>query len=149
MNRKLAAVAAVVTLTSTLAFAAPHQGHGGRGGRHGKADFAEKFAQKLNLTDAQKAQIKQIHLSSREQNKVFFEQSRATRKALREARQANDTARLEQLKATMEADRVRFKQIREAEMAQVLGVLTPEQRAQFEALKAEHKERRGHRGQRD
>ncbi len=146
MNRKLAAVAAVVTLTSTLAFAAPHQGHGGRGGRHGKADFAEKFAQKLNLTDAQKAQIKQIHLSSREQNKVFFEQSRATRKALREARQANDTARLEQLKATMEADRVRFKQIREAEMAQVLGVLTPEQRAQFEALKAEHK---AHRGQRD
>lgn len=148
MNRKLAAVAAVVTLTSTLAFAAPHGGRG-QGGRHGKADFAEKFAQKLNLTDAQKAQIKQIHLSSREQNKVFFEQSRATRKALREARQANDTARLEQLKATMEADGVRFKQIREAEMAQVLSVLTPEQRAQFEALKAEGKARRGQRGQRD
>jgi len=136
MKKTLIAVAAL-TLGATLAFAGPGEGHrGGHGRHHG---FAGKLAEKLNLTDAQKQQIKDIRKASFEQNKAFFETARQTRQDLRAAREANDTARLETLKANMKSQREQMKQIRDAEKQQILSILTAEQRAQFEAMKAEHK----------
>src|ERR1041384_3427201 len=60
--KKLATAIAVTALGATIAFAAPQQegkawGHGHRG-HHGV--FSKKLAEKLNVTDAQKAQIKDI-----------------------------------------------------------------------------------------
>lgn len=148
MNRKIAAVAAVAALTGTLAFAAPHEGgRRGHGGKHGKAAFGARFAEKLALTDAQKQQIKDIHAATREQNKLFFDTAKANRNQARAARQAGDTATLNALKATLAADRARFKEIRKAEMEQVRAVLTEEQRAKFDAMKAEREARRGQRGE--
>lgn len=138
MKKTLIAVAAL-TLGATLAFAGPGEGHGGKHGRHG---FAGKFAEKLNLTDAQKQQIRDIRKASFEANKAFFQSARQTRQDMRAAREANDTARLEALKSTMQSQREQMKQILEAEKQQFLSVLTAEQRAQFEAMKAEHKGRR-------
>lgn len=149
MNRRIAAVAAVLTLTGTLAFAGPGEGRRGGHGRHGKAELGAKFAEKLNLTDAQKAQIQQIRAASREQNKLFFDTAQANRNQARSARKAGDTATLNALKATLEADRQRFKEIRQAERQQILNILTPEQRTQFEAMKAEHEARRAQRGDKD
>jgi periplasmic protein CpxP/Spy len=150
MKNRIAAVAAMVALTGTLAFAAPHgggRGHFGKGkGRQGH--FAG-LAQKLNLTDAQKELIKKIHADTREQNKAFFQTARENRKAAHEARKANDTARLASLETALQADRERMKAIRQAEMQQVLNVLTAEQRAQYETLKAEREARRGERGNKD
>lgn len=83
--------------------------------------------------------------SFREQNKAFFEASRATFRQFREAKKANDTARVEAMKPTLEANREQMKQLREQERQQVLSVLTPEQRTQWEALKAEREQRRGER----
>jgi protein CpxP len=143
LKKTLTAVAAMA-LTATLAFAAPPEGrHGGKHGRHG---FGGKLAEKLNLTDAQKEQIKSIRKASFEQNKAFFENARQMRQDLRAAKEANDTARLEALKSTMQSQREQMKQIRDAEKQQILSVLTTEQRVQFEAMQAEHKGRRGGRG---
>ena len=134
MKKTLTAVAAMA-LTATLAFAAPPEGrHGG----HGHRGFAGKFAEKLNLTDAQKQQIRDIRMASREKNKAFFENARQMRQDLRAAREANDTAKLESLKATMQSQHEQMKQIRDAEKQQILSVLTAEQRARFEAMQAEH-----------
>ena len=51
----------------------------GHWGGHRGGSFSEMYAQKLNLTDAQKAQIADIEKSSREANKAFFEASKQTR----------------------------------------------------------------------
>ncbi|HEX8616590.1 MAG TPA: Spy/CpxP family protein refolding chaperone [Thermoanaerobaculia bacterium] len=151
MNKsKWMTMAAVVALSATMAVAAPHGGKrdGKAGGRHGRGELGAKFAEKLKLTDAQKAQIKTIRTNNREQNKAFFEQSRETFQQFREAKKANDTARLEQLKPVIERQRAQMLQFRSAERQQILALLTPEQRTQFDALEAEREARRGQRGER-
>ena len=136
-------MAAVVTLSASLAFAAPHDGFGrGKHRREGHA-FGERMAAKLNLSEAQQQQIRELNKSFRETNQAFFENARELRKELREARKANDTAKLESLKPQLETQRTQMKQLHDAHQAQILAVLTPEQRTQWEALKAEREQRRG------
>lgn len=145
-------MAAVVTLSASLAFAAPGDGFKGKGGKRGRhghgAGFVEKMAAKLNLTDAQKSQIAAINQGFRANNKAAFEGSRELRQQFREAKKANDTAKLESLKPQMDAQRTQMKQLREAHRAQILAVLTPDQRTQWQALEAERQQRRGERGPR-
>ena len=143
-------MAAVLTFSAAVAVAAPHPGSGEGKGRHGRGgqEFSQRFAQKLNLTDTQQQQIRVLQDGFKERNKAFFESSKETRKQFREARKANDTATIEALKPQMEAQRAQFKEIRESQMQQILTVLTPEQRAQFESLKAQRGERRGRHGNR-
>ncbi len=148
INTKWMTMAAVLTLSATLAVAAPGEGKAGKAGRHGRhgGEFGQRFAQKLNLTDAQKAQVEQIRKNIKEQNQTFFTSSREAFQQFREAKKANDTAKVEALKPTVEAFRAQMQALRATERTQIMGVLTAEQRAQFEALQAEHKERAGKRG---
>ena len=142
------AAAAVLALSGTMAFAAPHEGRGGRHGRGGRGgEFGERMAAKLNLTDAQKQQIKDSQQSFREENKAFFEAARDTRRQIREAKEAGDTARLESLKATAESQHAQMKQLHQAQMQRIEGFLTTEQRAQWQAMKAERQAKRAERGQ--
>jgi Spy/CpxP family protein refolding chaperone len=152
MMKKTIATALTLTLGATLAFAAP-QGKGDgefRKGKHAKhrAAHFEKFAQELNLTDAQKEQIRAQRQNFRESNKARFETHRDTMRQYREARKANDTARAEQLKATLEVQRGELQQLRQAQHQALLQILTPEQRAQLEAKKAEREQRRNERRER-
>jgi Spy/CpxP family protein refolding chaperone len=149
--------AAVVALSSTLAFAAPRgdnngaRGEGHRGGHHrgeGGGEFGVRFAQKLNLSEAQKQQIKDLQQNFRETNKAFFQATRETRKQMHDAKEAGDTAKFESLKATGESQRSQMKSLRDAQMARIEAILTPEQRTQWQALKAEHEARKAERGQR-
>jgi protein CpxP len=139
--KKFASAVAVTLLGASLAFAAAGEGHeGGNGwGRHGgkRGGFGAKLAQELNLTDAQKTQIKSIRKASHEQNAAFFEQSRATMKQFFTAKKANDTATMDSLKPAMEANRTQMKQIRAAEETSIAAVLTPDQNAKWQQLKAD------------
>jgi periplasmic protein CpxP/Spy len=143
-------MAAVMTLSASLAFAAPHDGFGkgGKRGRHGGQMFGQRMAEKLNLTDAQKQQIRDLNKSFRQNNKQVFENAKALRKELRAAREANDTAKLESLKPQMETQRAQMKQLHDAQQARIVSLLTAEQRTQWEALKAERQQRREQRGPR-
>jgi Spy/CpxP family protein refolding chaperone len=142
MRNKVIAAVGVLTLGATLAFAAPQDGnqqfHHGR--RH-KGEFGAKFAEKLGLTDAQKQQVRDIRKSFFEANKPLFEQARATRKEFREAKKANDTAKLDALKPALDAQRAQFKELRAAQEQKIALVLTPQQRAQWDTLKAERAQR--------
>ena len=131
---------AVFALSAGLAFAAPHEGEGH--GRHGKGGFGQEMAQKLNLTDAQKAQIKDLNKSFREQNKAFFQSFRQTMQEFRAAKQANDTAKLDALKGQFQAQRAQMDQLRAGLDAKIATVLTPQQNAQWQQLKAERAARR-------
>ena len=144
MKNKMIAAVGVLALSASIAVAAPHDGKfGGKRGHRG--EFGAKFAEKLNLTVAQKDQIKAIHKESREQNAAFFEQFHATIEQFRAAKQANDGAKIDALKGDFEAQRAQMKQIRDAEKQRILSILTADQRAMFQQWEAKRAERHGKR----
>lgn len=122
----------------------------GFGGKRGGL-LGGRFAEKLNLTDAQKEQIKQITTRYRESAKAQREQLRGQRGGfdafgggtfdeaqVRAAAQARANARVER-----EVTRARM-------MAEIYNVLTAEQKAQLAALRQQREqkmqERRARRG---
>ena len=134
--KKLATVVAVTLLGASLAVAAPYlggEGHGHRGA------FARQFAQALNLTDAQKAQIRDIRKASHQENLAFFQSVRQTRQEFRAAKEAGDTAKLDALRPAIQAQRAQMKQIRAAANEKIAAILTPEQNAKWQQLKADWK----------
>jgi Spy/CpxP family protein refolding chaperone len=141
VKKTITAVAAVVALGATLAFAGPNGGDW-TGGRHHEGAFSEKMAQKLNLSDAQKTQIKAIEQQFRTDNAAFLQTARQTMQDFRAAKQANDQAKIDALKPTLDAQRAQMKQLREAQREKIRNILTPDQRAQLDAFKAQHQSRR-------
>ena len=145
MNKKWMTGIAVVTFGAALAVAAPQekgtQEHFGHHGHH-HGFMSEKLAQKLNLTDAQKQQIKDIKKASHAENAAFFQSARETWKAAHAAKEANDTAKLDALKPQLDAQKAQMKSIRKAEKDKILAVLTPEQRSTLEQLKAQRAAKR-------
>jgi Spy/CpxP family protein refolding chaperone len=128
---------AVLAVSASLAIAAPQEGKAWGGHRAHRGMMSEKLAQKLNLSDAQKAQIKTLNQQFRQDNQTFFQSVRATRQEVKAAKQANDTAKLDALKPTIDAQKAQMQQLRQAQEAKVLSVLTPDQQSQYKALKAE------------
>ena len=117
------------------------KGHGWGGMRHGG------FFRQLNLTEDQKAKIKQIRESFAEKNKPLREELRAKRQELRQAREGGTfnealaTQKLTEmasLQAKLMGERAKLHQ-------EMLSVLTAEQKAQLEQSKAQFKTRRGER----
>ena len=137
-------------------------GKGGRHGWHGEGmkrggdRGSDRLFSRLNLTDDQKAKLKQIRESFATTNKPLMEQLRAKRQELRQAseggtfNEALATQKLTEaagLEAKLMGARFQLHQ-------QMLTVLTAEQKAQLDQMKAQFKERRGGRrggfgGQRD
>ncbi|WP_431637941.1 Spy/CpxP family protein refolding chaperone [Dyella sp. KULCS107] len=114
-------------------------GHGHRG-HHG---MHEAFA-KLNLTDAQKASIKQITQASREQNKGQWQALRTQREAFGQMTPDQvgyqaAAARLAQVEG--QATQARIEQ-RAKVKAQIYAVLTPAQKAQLATMRSEREARR-------
>jgi len=114
---------------------------------HGRGGMRGGLFSKLNLTDDQKAKIKQIHESFAERNKPLREQLRAKRQELRQAseggtfNEALDTQKLTEmagLQAKMMGEEFRLHQ-------ETLSVLTAEQKAQLDQAKAQFKAREGER----
>jgi len=123
-----------------------HGGRGGdkeRGGREG--GFEGRFFEKLNLTDAQKEQMKQIAARYHESAKANRQQGRGERRdggfdpfnggtfneaAVRAAAQARANERVE-----MEVARAHM-------MFEMYNVLTPEQKAQLAAERQQHEQKR-------
>jgi len=112
----------------------------GRGGS-GRDFFAD-----LNLTEAQKAQVKTIREKYKAQNEAARTQAKPFMEAARAARQKGDTVAF---RTNMEKARQVGQSVRTQEMAEIRNVLTPEQRTKFDARQKEMAERRakgGHRG---
>lgn len=98
-------------------------------------------ASKLNLTDEQKAQLKQFRQSDHQENAQLFDDFRAKRQELRALTRAGDPSASE-VRAQLEALRPQLEAARKQQHDQFLNVLTPEQRAQLEQWKAERQSRR-------
>ena len=116
------------------------RGEGMKRGFHGDRAFA-----RLNLTDDQKAKIKQIRETFASTDKPLLEQLRAKRQELRQAseggtfNEALATQKLTEmagLQAKLMGERFKLRQ-------EMQSVLTAEQKAQLEQLKAQFKNHRG------
>ena len=124
-------------------------GRGGKGGKHGGGmrggGFGGRFAEKLNLTDAQKQQMEQISARYRESFKAQHQQNRGEKRGggfdafnggtfneaeVRAAAQARANARVE-----MEVTRARM-------MSEMYNVLTAEQKAQLAAERQQREQKR-------
>jgi len=104
--------------------------------------FGPKNMRRLHLTDAQREQIVDMHRTFRSDNRDFFKSTREDVRAFREAKRAGDTAKMDEMKPRVEADRARLKQLREDFDQRVSTVLTPEQNEEWQRLRAERKARR-------
>jgi Spy/CpxP family protein refolding chaperone len=123
-------------------------GRGFRGGRRGR--MAGMMFRGINLTDDQKAKMKEIGQSFRERNKPLREQLRAQRQGLRQAgeggtfNEALATQKLQDsaaLQAKLMSEQFRMRQ-------QMLALLTPEQKTQLEQNRAEFKAKMANHGER-
>jgi len=140
------AVAQTVT-TDQGAQQGQHMGrHGGRDGHKGWGGMREGgFFRQLNLTDDQKAKMKQIRESFAQTNKPLRDQLRAKHQELRQAseggtfNEALATQKLTEI-APLEAKLMASQHNLHQEM---LSVLTAEQKAQLEQSRAQFKARRG------
>jgi len=112
-------------------------GHRGRG--HGR------MFRGIDLTEDQKARMKQIHESFAERTKSLREELRAKRQELRQTNEGGTfnealaTQKLQEmagLQAKLMGERFKLHQ-------ETLSVLTPEQKTQLEQKRAERKSRRG------
>lgn len=135
--------------------------HGGRGKGWGKGEGRGKgwagerggrmhgmMFGGLNLTDDQKAKMKQIGQSFRERTQSLREQLRAKRQELRQANESGTfnealaTQKLQEsagIQAKLMGEQFRMRQ-------EMLSVLTPEQKTQLEQKRAEFKAKRANHG---
>jgi Spy/CpxP family protein refolding chaperone len=112
---------------------AGREGFGGR--HHGMRGKLMRGIHGLNLTDAQKEQVRSIMQANKPDEATITEL-----RAIRESRKAGTEITPEQkerLKALREQGREKAKSVHE----QILGVLTAEQKAQIETRKTEMKQR--------
>lgn len=121
-------------------------GHGKRGGR-GWGGMHGAFFKQLNLTDDQKAKMKQIRENFAQTNKPLREQLRAKRQELH---QASEGATFNEALASQKLTEMAGLQAKlmgqEFNLRQeMLTVLTPEQKTQLEQAKAQFKMKRAER----
>jgi len=124
-----------------------------RPGFEGRRGFGRGFdgslAKDLNLTDAQKAQIKTIHEKYRPQLEAIRTQLKPQVDNARALRAKGDTAGARAAFAKARADvRGRMLTIRQQEQAEIRNILTPEQRTKFDAQQKAMADRRAKGGPR-
>lgn len=116
-------------------------GKGMRGDKRGGGKFAMRGLRGVNLTDAQKEQVRTIMEANKATNQAAHEEMRTLAQAKRGG--TLTTEQQERFKSL----RQQMKQNMDLTQAQILAILTPEQRAQIEQQKQEMQKRREERRQ--
>jgi Spy/CpxP family protein refolding chaperone len=117
---------------------------GSGGGREGRG-----FGRDLNLTEAQKTQVKAIRQKYQPQNQALRDRAKPFMEAARTARQKGDSAgvrsNIEKAQQVMQSGQ----SFRTQEQAEIRAILTPDQQAKFDAHQkaaAEHRANGGKKG---
>jgi protein CpxP len=120
------------------------EGRGGRGGERGDHFGGERMFAGLDLTDAQKAQMKQLRQGFGESTKSLREQLRAKHEEMRQAEAGGTFNEALATQKLTEAAGIEAK-LMGAEFnlhQQMLAILTPEQKTQMEQRRAQMEQRR-------
>ena len=134
-------VAGVSAAQSTTTRPSRGQRSGEMQGRKGPGGGRE-FGRDLNLTDAQKAQVKVIRQKYQPQNEALRNQAKPFMEAAKAARQKGDTvafrSNMEKAHQVMQGGQ----SLRTQQNAEIRAILTPDQQAKFDARQkkmSEHK----------
>ena len=141
-----ASIAVAQTVKTNQGTQQDTQRHMGRGGHKGWGGMREGgFFKQLNLTDDQKAKMKQIRESFAQTNKPLRDQLRAKRQELRQASEGGTFNEALATQKLTEIAPLEAKLMGEEHKLheQMLSVLTAEQKAQLEQSRAQFKARRG------
>jgi len=114
----------------------------GPGGRFGRGEGL--LLKDITLTDAQKAQIKELRKSQHDKMDANREQMKKQWDEARAARQRGDTVAA---RSIMERNRQAMEQGRAQEVAAIRNILTADQRVQFDKNVAAMKQRQAERAQ--
>lgn len=140
LSKKIGAWMAVAALGTANLFAQtpPNARHFQRQSR-----FAAVLATALNLTDAQRSQMKSISQEARQSARPVRQQLRQTRQSLQAAVKAGNSERIQQLAATEGTEMGQLAAIRASAHAKMFKMLTPEQQQKLSTLQtAMHGSRR-------
>jgi len=135
----VAAMAAGLTFAQTPAPAAPAQ----HGKMHAgmKGAMRQRMMQRLNLTDAQKAQAKAIFQQAKQNAHPLKEQLKQNRTALAAAVKANDVAQIHSLSLQRGNLEGQMLGIRSEAQAKFYAGLTPDQRTKADQMRQNMKAR--------
>lgn len=130
------AVAAVLA----LALAAVGQEH--RDQQRGpNQTFAERYGQQLSLTDQQKTKIDEIEKQFQKDNADFLSTFQKTMSDFRAARQANDSAKVEALRPSVDSQRAQMTKLRTALEDKFAATFDEAQQKQWTKIKEERETR--------
>ena len=141
MKTRLSILAVAFLVFATAAIAQE------RGGQRNQT-FTERYGQQLNLTDTQKKQIDELDKKFQEDNATFLESYQKTMTEFREARQANDTAKVDALKPKVDSMRTDMTKLRTAHEDKIAATFTEDQKTQWKKIKEEREARMKERAQR-
>ncbi|CAN5751997.1 hypothetical protein BH20ACI4_BH20ACI4_17520 [soil metagenome] len=112
-------------------------GMGKRGGKGMRGGFGMRGLRNLDLTDAQKEQVRGIMEASRTANEPIRQEMRTLMEKRRGGEELTETDR-----TRVKELRTRMKQTAEQNHNTILGILTAEQRQKLETMKQEKQKRR-------
>lgn len=107
--------------------------------RHGEQRALRAALRGVQLTDAQKAQVKAIAARYRTESQPIVQRLRPAMQEAKRLRQQGDTAGARAALQKSDADRQALRALAERRKAEVLAILTPEQRAKVDADVAQRK----------
>ena len=139
------ALAVALVAASVIGVAQQQGGEGreGKRGRHGShGGGLGRFPSELNLTDAQQEQIKQIIARHKESTAPLRERLRAARNTDRDESGTFNEAQVRQAAEARAAAQVELEVASARLRSEMMAVLTPEQRAQYAALRQQREQRR-------
>jgi Spy/CpxP family protein refolding chaperone len=105
-----------------------------------KPHRGEGLAKKLNLTEAQKTQMKAIHESAKaRRDNVFTAEQRAI---MAKARETGDRKGVRKQLNLTDAQKQQLRAIGAESKTQIKAILTPEQKQQLEQIEKQHQQKR-------
>lgn len=87
--------------------------------------------EQLNLSEQQKAQIKQIRQDNRAENAPLITQMEGLRSQMSEAQAAGNTQKVDALKQELAALKPQMREARQETQREIEAILTPEQQAKY------------------
>jgi Spy/CpxP family protein refolding chaperone len=125
-----------VAISLGFALAAVGQDRGNQQGARNQT-FTERYGQQLNLTDTQKKQIDDLDAKFQKDNSAFLDTYQKTMSEYREARQANDSVKIEALRPKVDSQRSEMMKLRGAQEEKIAATFTDDQKTQWKKIKDE------------
>ena len=99
--------------------------------------FTERYGQQLGLTETQTKTINDLENKFNADHAAFLDEYHKTMAEYREARQTNNTAKMDELRPKVESQRAEMTKLRTAQEEKIEATFTDAQKAKWSKIKEE------------